>query len=124
MKIKILPHNICYNQRYNFVNMAQTRKQSGAGIKKEKIRSRIRSVGNSKGVILNNQLLKAAGISTEEDISIEAGDGLIIISQAKPAVNTDLSTWDAQFKKAIKAGHLPEGDLFEGLENEFDKTEW
>lgn len=104
--------------------MARTQKQSGAGSKKEKVRSRIRSVGNSKEVILNNQLLKAAGISIEEDISIEAGVGVITISQAKPDVNTDLSTWDTQFKKAIKSGHLPEGDLFEGLEDEYDKTEW
>lgn len=104
--------------------MSQAQKQKQTGTKKEKVRSRIRSVGNSKGVILNNQLLKAAGISTEEDISIEAGEGLIIISQASPEVNTDLGTWDARFKKAIKAGHLPEGDLFEGIENSFDKTEW
>lgn len=104
--------------------MAQRQKQTVIGTKKGEVRSRIRSVGNSKGVILNNQLLKAAGISTDEDISIEAGEGVIIISQAKPDVNTDLSTWDVQFKKAIKAGHLPEGDLFEGIENNFDKTEW
>lgn len=91
---------------------------------RETVISRIRSVGNSKGVILNNHLLKIAGINTEDQIAIEAGEGMITISQAKLSINTDLKTWDAQFKKAIKAGHMPEKDLFEGLENSFDKTEW
>ncbi len=86
--------------------------------------SRIRSVGNSKGVILNNNLIKAAGLDMEADIIIEASAGMITIVQAKPAVNTDLATWGAQFKKAIKAGAKPEKDLFAGLVNEFDKTEW
>ena len=104
--------------------MSQSPRKQQPMSKKESVRSRIRPVGNSKGVILTNQLLKAAGISAEEAISIEAGEGVITISQVKPAVNTDLRTWDAQFKKAIKAGHLPEGDLFEGIENEFDETEW
>ena len=35
-----------------------------------------------------------------------------------------LKTWDKKFKQAIRAGHKPEGDLFEGLMNDFDKTEW
>lgn len=86
--------------------------------------SRIRSVGNSKGVILNNTLIKVAGLNMDADIMIEASEGLITIAQAKPKVNTDLKTWDAQFKKAIKGGAKPEGDLFEGLANEFDKTQW
>ncbi len=86
--------------------------------------SRIRSVGNSKGVILNSSMLKAAGLSADADIIIKAGDGIIIIEQAKPEVNTDLKSWDAQFKKAIKSGAKPEKDLFEGLANKFDKTEW
>lgn len=86
--------------------------------------SRIRPVGNSKGVLLNNSIIKAAGIDMDADITIEATAGVITIVQAKPEVNTDLQTWDAQFKKAIKAGAKPEKDLFEGLVNEFDKKEW
>jgi hypothetical protein len=34
------------------------------------------------------------------------------------------SDWEMQFKAAIKAGNKPENDLFEGLCNEFDKSEW
>lgn len=86
--------------------------------------SRIRPVENSKGVILNSRLLKAAGLDTSTDIVLEATAGIITIAQAKPRVNTDLATWDQQFKKAIKAGAKPEKDLFEGLANDFDNTEW
>jgi antitoxin component of MazEF toxin-antitoxin module len=87
--------------------------------------AKVRAIGNSKGVILNNHLLDTAGLTADMDILIQAFNGMITIRQVKkPAVNTDLSTWDKQFKAAIKAGDIPEGDLWEGMENEFDKSEW
>jgi len=87
--------------------------------------SKIRAIGNSRGVILNSQLMETAGLIPDEDIVISAWDGLITIRRAeKPAVNTDLSTWDKQFKAALKTGAKPEGDLFHGIENEFDEKEW
>jgi antitoxin component of MazEF toxin-antitoxin module len=87
--------------------------------------AKIRAIGNSKGVILNNQLMDFAGLTPDQDIVIRAVNGQIIIKQAeKFTVNTDLSTWEKQLKEAIKAGNLPEGDLFEGMANEFDETEW
>jgi len=56
---------------------------------------------------------------------IQAADGVIYILQVKaPDVNTDLSTWDKQFKAAIKRGAKPENDLFEGMTNNFDLKEW
>jgi len=87
--------------------------------------TRIRAIGNSKGVILNNQFISSAGLNPDEEVNIIAKKGMIIITQAKSSViNTDLSTWDSQFKSAIKKGVQPEGDLFEGMVNEFDKKEW
>ena len=87
--------------------------------------AKIRAIGNSKGVILNNQLMDFAGLAADEDIIIRATNGQITIKQAeKYIVNTDRSTWEKQLKAAIKAGNIPEGDMWEGLENEFDKTEW
>jgi antitoxin component of MazEF toxin-antitoxin module len=87
--------------------------------------SRIRAIGNSKGVILNNQLIESAGLSQDTDILIMAAEGVITIMQKKDArVNTDISTWDKQFKNAIKKGAKPEGDLFEGMKNDFDEKEW
>ena len=87
--------------------------------------SRIRAIGNSKGVILNNQIMEAAGLISEAEVTIQAYNGMITIVKAKkPNVNTDLSTWDKQFKAAKKKGALPENDLFEGMKNDFDETEW
>ena len=34
-----------------------------------------------------------------------------------------LKTWGKKFKKAAQAGDKPVGDLFEGMMNNFDKTE-
>ncbi len=107
----------------------KTKKVSGK--RKEQVAfytSRIRAIGNSKGVILNNQLIETAGLNVEADVMIQANDGVITIIQMKAPevneVNTDLSTWDKQFKAAIKRGARPEGDLFEGMANDFDSKEW
>lgn len=35
-----------------------------------------------------------------------------------------LSQWDKQFKTAIDKGDKAEDDLFDGLENDFDKDDW
>jgi antitoxin component of MazEF toxin-antitoxin module len=87
--------------------------------------TRIRAIGNSKGVILNNLLIETAGLNTEMDIVIRASKGVIKITEVKKdEVNTDLSTWDKQFKTAIKKGSAPEKDLFEGLQNDFDSKDW
>jgi antitoxin component of MazEF toxin-antitoxin module len=87
--------------------------------------TRIRAIGNSKGVILNGLLMETAGLNTDMDIIIQASKGIIKIMEAKKnEVNTDLSTWDKQFKTAIKNGSAPEKDLFEGLQNNFDSKEW
>lgn len=87
--------------------------------------AKVRAIGNSKGVILNNQVLDTAGLKADMDILIQAFNGMITIKQAeKPVVNKDLSTWDKQFKAAIKAGAKPEEAIFSEVENEFDKVEW
>ena len=92
----------------------------------EMVSSRIRAIGNSRGVILSNQLIDRAGISPDADIVISAFKGMITIIEAKKTsqVNTDLSTWDEAFKKANRAGKKPEGDLWEGIGNTFDAEEW
>jgi antitoxin component of MazEF toxin-antitoxin module len=106
---------------------AKRNARSGASLHsqpKASVTSRIRPIGNSKGVILSNRLMEAAGITSEADIIIQAAEGMITIKQAKPAVNTDLSTWDAQFKAAARKGIKPEKDLFGSMHNSFDETEW
>jgi antitoxin component of MazEF toxin-antitoxin module len=87
--------------------------------------SRVRAIGNSKGVILNSQALEVSGLNPDGDILVQAGKGFItIVSAKRTPVNTDLSTWDKHFKSVIKTGMKPETDLFEGLENDFDSKGW
>ena len=87
--------------------------------------SRIRPIGNSRGVILNSEAMAPAGLDPEADIIIQASKGVITIVQVKQTgFNTVLSTWDKQFKAAIKKGALPEDDLFDGMNNRFDTKEW
>jgi hypothetical protein len=85
---------------------------------------KIRSIGNSRGVILNNRILEEAGISTESNVLIHASKGAIIIMEEKTnsAANTDLSTWETQFKKA--KSQKPDADLWGDIKNEFDLEEW
>jgi hypothetical protein len=89
------------------------------------VSSKLRDIGNSKGVILNNRIIAQAGITPEADLIIHASDGVVIIQVKNTGnINTNLSSWDAQYKKAIKKGKRPEGDVWEGLENKFDQEEW
>lgn len=126
----------CYNDCYNFAqngNMGASKKKRvvpapGAPTHaKPKIamRSRMRRIGNSKGVILSTRVIEAAGLNASDEIIIQAIDGAVYILPLQTGdVNTDLSTWDRQFKKAMKAGDRPEGDMFGELLNEFDTNEW
>jgi antitoxin MazE len=90
------------------------------------VAGRIRRIGNSKGILLSNSILKESGIAENTVVTVTTEKGKIIIMPAenKRKINTDLSTWEAQFKAAIKSGNQPEKDLFEGMENKFDKEEW
>ncbi|MBA2499840.1 MAG: hypothetical protein H0V30_08960 [Chitinophagaceae bacterium] len=103
-----------------------TQLKRGKSLREAKLfaKSKIRAIGNSKGVILNNQIMEAAGIDPESEIIISADIGVITIYQAATSVNTDLLSWEKQFKKVAKKGIKPEKDLFEGIENEFDSNEW
>lgn len=90
------------------------------------VASRIRPIGNSKGVILSNRVIEEAGISPDADLIIQVSDGVILIAEAKSTgiVNTDLSSWDEHYKNAINYGNKPETDVWEGVQNSFDREEW
>jgi predicted ATPase len=50
---------------------------------------------------------------------------LIAIRELKQTdVNTDLSTWDKQFKSALIKGQEADSDVFPDLKNDFDAEEW
>ena len=90
------------------------------------VSTRIRKIGNSKGILLNNSILRELGVEDDAEVMVMAEKGQIIIKpvERKRKINTDLSTGEAQFKAAIKNGDKPEPDMFEGMENNFDKEEW
>ncbi|MDQ2769394.1 MAG: AbrB/MazE/SpoVT family DNA-binding domain-containing protein [Bacteroidota bacterium] len=78
----------------------------------------IRKIGNSSGILLPKAMLLACGITTE--VEIEVQDKTILLRPVQPA----RQGWEAAFAAAIASGDEPEGDVFEGLGNEFDHTEW
>lgn len=79
----------------------------------------LRKIGNSQGIILPRPMLQQVGIETE--IDLEVIDGAIILRPAKPHLRAG---WDEAFAKAVEAGHTPDNDLFDGMANAFDQTEW
>ena len=78
----------------------------------------IRKIGNSSGILLPKSMLQACGITTE--VEIEVHDKTILLRPVQ-LVRTG---WEAAFAAAVEGGDEPEGDLFEGLSNQFDQTEW
>ncbi len=49
-------------------------------------------------------------------------------AEDKITENTEIKevrkSWDESFKKAIANGEIPENDMFEGMKNAFDDSEW
>ncbi|GAA4361990.1 hypothetical protein GCM10023185_29460 [Hymenobacter saemangeumensis] len=79
----------------------------------------VRKIGNSSGVLLPKAMLQACGI--EGQVEVEIRDKTIVL---RPVAAPPRAHWDAAFAAALAAGDAPEGDLFEGMTNEFDRTEW
>ena len=75
----------------------------------------------SKNVIerYNKVAFVHGGITNEVEMEI-LGDTIMLRStKSKPRQG-----WDEAFKQAIANGDEPEGDMFEGMKNNFDDTEW
>ena len=116
-----------FNSSTSSIKGIKTVKEAKVKSKKESdaFSAKIRAIGNSKGVIINTKLMEAAGIHQDTNLIMFADEGKIILMEApKQGVNTNLATWDKHFKAAIKKGASPEPDLFNSLENNFDKNEW
>ncbi len=79
----------------------------------------IRKIGNSQGILLPRAVLQQAGI--ENMVTIEVAEGALILRAVKKHPRDG---WEAAFDKAINAGEQPESDLFNGVKNQFDETEW
>jgi antitoxin MazE len=81
------------------------------------MRSNIRNIGNSKGIIIPQGFLKECLI--EEEVNIEVRDKHIIIS---PVENQKRKGWANAFKKMAENGddHLLLPDVFD----DEDTTDW
>lgn len=78
------------------------------------------SVGNSKGIRIPKKFLKYIG----EKVTIQpTKKGLVILPDNEEKVSP-IKEWDALFAKAIASGEKPEKDVFEGIGNKNDNTEW
>jgi len=75
-------------------------------------------IGNSQGLIIPKRMLKRLGVRRKVELRIQ-DDGLLIV----PVEDIPRKGWAEAFAKASKKQE-PEGDYFEGIENDFDKNEW
>lgn len=82
-------------------------------------------LNNSKNAnFINTQTnTKDAGVPKKYE-SLPTYKSCPSIKKAPYTINTNFLTWDAQFKKAIKSNDKPEGDLWESVQNSFDREEW
>lgn len=83
------------------------------------MKTRLKKIGNSKGITLSKTLLEQYQFEDEVEI-VAQENGLLIM----PARARSREKWDEQFKSAKKAGHKPDAALLEGFSNSFDKKEW
>ena len=78
-------------------------------------------IGNSMGLRLPKSLIKQFGLDKGRvEIQVEE-NGLLIKSVSKIP---PLEEWDHIFSAAIAKGELPERDLFGGVKNATDKSDW
>ena len=79
---------------------------------------KLKKIGNSRGLIIPKKVIDMCDLKNEVVMVVE--DQHIIIS----ATTVPRSGWAKQFESAIAAGEMPENDVFNGLSNEIDETEW
>jgi antitoxin MazE len=77
-------------------------------------------VGNSKGIRIPKEYLKALG---EKVVIQPTKEGLLILPDLSTGV-PPRKYWEALFAKAVANGEIPEDDVFEGMENDADQTDW
>ena len=83
------------------------------------MRSNIRRIGNSKGIVIPPAFLAEFKLDKDSDVEIELKkDGILI----KPLSNPR-DDWEKMFSDAMHED-ASESDFFEGLSNEFDDKEW
>ncbi len=79
----------------------------------------LHSIGEAGSILLPLALLQACGI--RDRVEVEVRDGAIVLRPVDPDPRAG---WDEAFQQARAAGWEPESDLFAGMANTFDETDW
>ena len=79
----------------------------------------LRQIGNSIGVLIPKTMLVTCGITDEVEMEV-LGDSIMLRSTKKKVRDG----WDEAFEQAIANGDEPENDMFEGMKNAFDDSDW
>ncbi|MGN5953290.1 AbrB/MazE/SpoVT family DNA-binding domain-containing protein [Sphingobacterium lactis] len=80
------------------------------------MKTKIRKIGNSFGIIIGKKILEQ--IDVTDEVSLTVKDSKIIIEAVKSRPRKD---WE---EKLIKANSLQNIEPLEYFDNDFDKTDW
>ncbi len=81
------------------------------------MKTKIRKIGNSSGVILSKKMLDELSIEPKDELELTVKDGKILIRK----ISETREDWKEQF---IKAGSLKENTEIMDFSNKFDEEEW
>lgn len=91
----------------------------------EAIATKLRKIGNSRGVLLNRHFLSVLKVKDEDNVMIRT-EGNRIIIEAEPKVNSKLMEWEKAFKSISPEQKVlsKEEKDFMSFSNDFDEKEW
>lgn len=81
------------------------------------MKTRIRKIGNSSGVILSKRILDELNIEPKDELTLMVKDGKIVIQK----IEETRENWKEQF---VKAGSLTDKEAVMDFPNQFDEEEW
>lgn len=81
------------------------------------MKTKLRKIGNSSGVILSKRVLQELNIEPTDELQIAVRDGQILIQK----IAESRSDWKEQF---IKNGSLEDAAVEMEFSNKFDEEEW
>lgn len=82
------------------------------------MKTRIRKIGNSAGVLLSKNILSECKINEDDEVSLLVVEGKIVIEKLH---RSSREGWEQQLKSVNALNDQPETDI---IENDFDKEEW
>lgn len=81
------------------------------------MKTKLRKIGNSSGIILSKRILEQLDIEDEDELQLAVEDGKILIEK----VSDVRANWKEQF---LQAESLKDNDHEMTFSNQFDEEEW